>query len=50
MSTARGARAVLSAHSRYRNASLPNPVYALRNGTISWTLAGLTLSAATAAL
>jgi len=25
------------------NAGLPNPVYALRNGTIGWTLAGLTL-------
>ncbi|HBU8663784.1 TPA: rhodanese homology domain-containing protein [Klebsiella oxytoca] len=26
-----------------RNAGLPNPVYALRNGTIGWTLAGLDL-------
>lgn len=26
-----------------RNAGLPNPVYALRNGTIGWTLAGLSL-------
>lgn len=25
------------------NAGLPNPVFALRNGTIGWTLAGLTL-------
>ncbi|PWR18268.1 rhodanese-like domain-containing protein [Zavarzinia compransoris] len=25
------------------NAGLPNPVYALRNGTIGWTLAGFTL-------
>lgn len=25
------------------NAGVPNPVYALRNGTIGWTLAGLTL-------
>lgn len=25
------------------NSGLPNPVYALRNGTIGWTLAGLTL-------
>jgi 3-mercaptopyruvate sulfurtransferase SseA len=26
-----------------RNAGLPNPVYALRNGTIGWTLAGFDL-------
>lgn len=29
-----------------RNAGLPNPVYALRNGTIGWTLAGFDLERA----
>ncbi len=29
---------------------MPNPVHALRNGTIGWTLAGQTLAAATAAI
>jgi len=35
-------RSLIGAQS-LRNAGLPNPVYALRNGTIGWTLAGLTL-------
>lgn len=35
-------RSLIGAQS-LRNAGLPNPVYALRNGTIGWTLAGQTL-------
>ncbi|MDE1150112.1 MAG: rhodanese-like domain-containing protein [Azospirillaceae bacterium] len=35
-------RSLIGAQS-LRNAGVPNPVYALRNGTIGWTLAGFTL-------
>ncbi|HIG8797864.1 TPA: rhodanese homology domain-containing protein [Raoultella terrigena] len=35
-------RSIIGAQS-LRNAGVRNPVYALRNGTIGWTLAGLTL-------
>ena len=35
-------RSLIGAQS-LRNAGLPNPVYALQNGTIGWTLAGFTL-------
>jgi rhodanese-related sulfurtransferase len=35
-------RSLIGAQS-LRNAGLPNPVYALRNGTIGWTLAGFAL-------
>ena len=42
-SIAPGALAALSAQSLI-NAGLPNPVAALRNGTIGWTLAGQTLA------
>jgi len=35
-------RSLIGAQS-LRNAGLPNPVYALRNGTIGWTLAGFEL-------
>jgi len=35
-------RSLIGAQS-LRNAGLPNPVYALRNGTIGWTLAGFSL-------
>lgn len=35
-------RSLIGAQS-LRNAGLPNPIFALRNGTIGWTLAGLAL-------
>ncbi|MCQ8278126.1 rhodanese-like domain-containing protein [Acetobacteraceae bacterium KSS8] len=35
-------RSIIGAQS-LRNAGIPNPVFALRNGTIGWTLAGLEL-------
>jgi rhodanese-related sulfurtransferase len=35
-------RSLIGAQS-LRNAGLPNPIYALRNGTIGWTLAGFAL-------